>query len=500
MDTTEKYIVSRRIICVLILFLLLLAIDTWHHEPWGDELHAWGLVLNNTNIASLFDALHYEGHPGLWHFLLRGAALLSNDTATPKILHFAIAASLLVMIAIAPGLSFVERLLLYANYYSIFEYTVMARNYGIAMLLGLIYAQVRTATRQHPVIALALLGAIANTNIYAGFLAGTLALEYTAATWKRPKNIATGLAVFCALGLLAAATIWPAADISHHAHQPMLGTRDDLERLGLQLLQTAVAPFVPIDLSFPESFAFPGQLFANGLRVWAFALLLPCIAAGLWTIFRDRPRFLAVLAGLIALAAGFAFLVYPSAIRHVGVVFVGFVVLLSIHRTLPPEPGTQPHSAAGLAVLGLLALGAVGGGTALAGQWMRPFSIDGAAARWLTDHSPPNAALVGIEDIRTEPIAILLGRRFYALDCRCEDSYVRFLNRRDGFRDVTIPERLEEAVRLYRPRPIVLLVGAPIAAPIRAAIEARGLMLTESIHLAGAERDRDITIFRVTEQ
>ena len=376
----------------------------------------------------------------------------------------------------------------------------MARNYGIAMLLALIYARVRTATRQRPVLALALLGAIANTNIYAGFLAGVLAMEYIAASRTQKKAIATGLAVFCALGMLAVATVWPAADISHHAHQPMLGTDNDLERLGLQLLQTAVAPFVPIDLSFPESFAFPGQLFANGLRVWAFALLLPCIAAVLWTIFHGRPRFLAVLAGLVSISAGFAFLVYPSAIRHVGTVFVGFVVLLSIHRTLPPEPGTKPHPAAGLAVLGILALGTIGGGTALAGQWMRPFSIDGAAARWLTDHGPPNAALVGIEDIRTEPIAILLGRRFYALDCRCEDSYVRFLNRRDDFREATIPERLEEAVRLYRPRPIVLLAGAPIAAPIRAAIEARGLILTESIHLTGAERDRDITIFGVTER
>jgi hypothetical protein len=269
----------------------------------------------------------------------------------------------------------------------------------------------------------------------------------------------------------------------------------------VQLLQTVIGPLFPIDFSFPTSFAFPGHIYARGLRVWFSLALLPLIGGALWAIFRTRLRFLAVLTGLILIAALFATVIYPSAIRHTGIIFVAFVALLWIHRAESPKAsGTQRDgwSGASLATLAILALGAIGGVTAIAGQWMRPFSIDPVIAEWLDLYAPPNAALVGTSDIRAEPIAILMRRPFYALDCRCEDTYVRFLNRRDGFDEALIPERLEEAVRLYRPRPVVLLAGEGLDEPTRAAIRDRGLTLTQLVHRSGAERDKEMTVFEVT--
>lgn len=487
-------------------FLALLAINTWHHAAWGDELHAWGLTLASSNPIILFHNLHYEGHPGLWHIMLWAAALVSPSPIAMQAVHGVLAATTIVIVAIYAPFTRTEKMLLLLNYFIIFEYAVLARNYGMTLLLAMIYAQLRGASPKSPILSAGTLGLMANTNVYGGMLAGFLGLEYlwsNVIAQRRTSsiglaNLLLGIALFGALMAFSVATVWPPADIAHHAQAMAHNDESIVFRFANQLLRTAVAPFMPIDYSFPASFAFPGNLYESGKRVWISLAFLPGIAVALWIVFRKQPGFLAVLLATIAVAASFATFVYPSAIRHMGVVFVGFVASLWVTRMEAPPLPRQGSGTAGAAVFCLLAMGALGGCLATVGQWMRPFSIDRIAADWLIAHEPSDRALVGPTDTQTEPIAILLGRRFYALDCQCEDSYIRFLDRRDGFVESMIPERLEEAVRHYQPRPVVLLVGAPLTGSVRAGIAARGVTLTQRVRLTGAERDKEMTIFEAT--
>lgn len=487
-------------------FLVLLAVSTWHHAPWGDELHAWGLAVASANPIVLFHNLHYDGHPGLWHIMLWSAASVSHSPFAMQAVHAVLAAAAITIVAIRAPFSRTEKILLLLNYFIVFEYAVLARNYGMTLLLAIIYAQIRGTVPERPVHAAGILGLMANTNIYGVIVAGLLGLEYLWNYIVVKGLIATagyagvvrGCVLFGALLLLSAATVWPAADISHLGIGTAGASRPAIGGFAYQLLRTVVTPFVPIDYSFPASFAFPGNLYEGGKRVWLSLAFLPCIGGALWVIFWKQPGFLLVLLTTALTAAWFAFAVYPSAVRHMGVVFVGFVVALWVARMEAPRPAHGRPDAAAIAVLGLLAMGAFGGCLAIMGQWIRPFSIDQITVDWLVAHEPPDAALVGFPDMRAEPIAILMRRRFYALDCRCEDSYVRFLNRRDGFTEASIPERLEEAVHFYRPRPVVLLAGDPLSDSVRATIAARGLALTERVHLTGAERDKEMTIFDVT--
>jgi len=41
-----------------------------NHEMWRDEIQAWLLVRDSSNILSLSENLKYEGSPGLWHYIL----------------------------------------------------------------------------------------------------------------------------------------------------------------------------------------------------------------------------------------------------------------------------------------------------------------------------------------------------------------------------------------------------------------------------------------------
>ena len=55
---------------VFILFCILTVVVSIFHEPWLDELQAWAISKDSLyNIIFLLP--HYEGHPPLWHLILK---------------------------------------------------------------------------------------------------------------------------------------------------------------------------------------------------------------------------------------------------------------------------------------------------------------------------------------------------------------------------------------------------------------------------------------------
>jgi hypothetical protein len=482
-------------------FVLLLAVDCWHHDMWGDELHAWGLTVGSGSLGELFHNLHYEGHPGLWHLMLWIPSRLSPSPIGIRLVSFAVGAAIILMIGLVSPFSRAEKILLLLNYFIVFEYTVMARNYGIGLLLAMLYAVVRRGATERPVLAGLLLGAMANANVYALFLSGFLALEYGwhrafgagRPSWMGVVGLVPGGVLYCALLLLAALTLRPPPDITHQFRAGGGTELGGVAWFGLAALHTLVAPFVPIDFSFPASFAFPGNWFEHGRRVLAAACLLPLILAAQWTVLRHARPLLLALAGTALAVTIFQVLFYPAAIRHLGVMFIGFIVALWLLRERLPaqsSPVSWP-------VLALLALGALGGGTALAGQWMRPFAVDDQAVQWLRANGFADTPIIGGTDMYIEPIGVLMHRPFYSLDCMCEDRFVRYLNRRDGFDAAMLPDRLARLAERLGPGSFLLLMGIRLDQAQRDEIAAKGFGLTELVYLSGAERDKEMAIYRV---
>ena len=57
---------------ITIFFIILSFIIAKKNEPWADEAHAW-LLARDTDLVTLFTKyLHTEGHPALWHIVLKG--------------------------------------------------------------------------------------------------------------------------------------------------------------------------------------------------------------------------------------------------------------------------------------------------------------------------------------------------------------------------------------------------------------------------------------------
>ncbi len=417
-------------------FAVLFVANIAHHAMWSDELLAWMIARTADGPAGLFGALHYDGHPGLWHALLWPVTRVTGDPRAMQVVHGAIGLMLIGLIGLCSPFSRGERALLMGGYFLAFEYTVLSRNYGIGLLLALLYARQRA--RGTVLGGAVLLGLLANTHLYAAILSAVLALELADARlregWTVPRLLHGALVYVAAVGL-AVVTVWPAADISGEQTHLLA----DVASLG-HLLKTVVR-FVAIGLApvRAEPLAWNFLLFvperSGVVDLWPYlaatAGLLAMVAAAL----RDRPRLLAVFLVTSLGAALFGHLVYAVAVRHWGIVFTALVTCLWMARA---NGGARSRL-----VAVLLVIGAIGGVQAQVLQWDRPFSMAEATARWIAGSDVRDRALIGFDDTHTPAVAAFLGRPMAMPECDCVAARASFNRARDGFRRDTLPAALD---------------------------------------------------------
>ena len=73
MDNTKKKYDLITAAAVTVVVNILVIVGLYFHEPWFDEAQAYLLARDSSFHDLLMYWTHYEGHPPLWHLLLRGA-------------------------------------------------------------------------------------------------------------------------------------------------------------------------------------------------------------------------------------------------------------------------------------------------------------------------------------------------------------------------------------------------------------------------------------------
>ena len=53
---------------ILILFITLVFIVGYNHEPWADEAQCW-LICRDNSLINILKETKYEGHPFIWFFI-----------------------------------------------------------------------------------------------------------------------------------------------------------------------------------------------------------------------------------------------------------------------------------------------------------------------------------------------------------------------------------------------------------------------------------------------
>lgn len=287
------------------------------HVMWRDEVRALTIALNGDDLIAMLKGLHGEGHPALWYLLLRGAHAVVDRVEVLSGVAFVVG---LVTVALLIFRSPFPRplvLLMITGHALLFEYVVMARNYGISALLLFAIAACYPTRRDRGALLGVLLFLLANTNVVGAIMAGAFLLFWlldlleTRGTcdWRWSAQltnfainafIATIGVVICAATMLPTYNDAAARDWSHDS------------------------PLTAAILSFVNPGATSlGALFANLLPGIVGSVLLFAATLGL---LPRRPAFLAAIAALLLTSLFFA-VAANGAYRHAAV-WLSFLITL----------------------------------------------------------------------------------------------------------------------------------------------------------------------------
>lgn len=119
----------------LAVWLAVVLLTLASHEFWRDEVRALSLARTAASPLDLYDLTKYDGHPILWFLLLfAGKSIIDTPLVLPVMSVIIGFAGVAVFVFLSPFQLWV-RLLFVFSAFSVYEYSVMARNYGISMLL-----------------------------------------------------------------------------------------------------------------------------------------------------------------------------------------------------------------------------------------------------------------------------------------------------------------------------------------------------------------------------
>jgi len=208
-------------ILILLTWLIVVIFVSTKHELWRDEVRALSIALEPASFWNLPTALGNEGHPVLWYLILRIVFEVAHTPVTLMIVSICIAfTSITIFYRYAP-FPIWQKFLFIWGVLPIYEYCVMARNYGISMLLFFLFATLYTQKKKRPFLLACVLVLISNTNVHSCILAGVLSVmwffddvvtDYHSLNYRRTITLICAF-VFIGAGILfCIATTLPSQD------------------------------------------------------------------------------------------------------------------------------------------------------------------------------------------------------------------------------------------------------------------------------------------------
>jgi len=459
------------------LFLIWLAavvVGALHHAVWRDEVRALSLALQGQTPGGFFAAIHGEGHPLLWYVLLRGAhAVFPTPLVLPVVALIVAALAMLVLAARSP-FSWPTIALVLASHFAVFEYAVMARNYGISVLFIFLFAAAYPSQRGRGVVLGLVLFLLADCNVHSVPLVGALLLFWgldivfeTGLAWTPAFKVFAVNAAIAAAGVLACAlTVLPTfndAGVPNWAGGP-------------PILPAVKAVLDPGSL-FGAITADCVKALFGGLAPWPGGLAKPIEAVMSMLLFgaaiglvRRPAACVAAFAGLWGLSVLFA-VAAPGEYRHealwIALLIALYWISLDRQRVQPAAPTEGRELTAilarwgGVAFLALLFLQAIPGSLDLI-RMVRPsppWSRSQDLANLIESRPDLRQAIVVAEpDYDLEALPYYIPNRLYLMREHRFGDVVRFT--KHAQLDLTLGDVLDNAHRLRAQSgsPVVILL------------------------------------------
>lgn len=347
-------------------YVLVLSVGIWKGGMWLDEMQVWCLGRDHHGLVDLLQGLRNEGHPPLWFVLVHGLTRITTAPVAMGVLHGTFAAGTAWLILFRAPWPMVWRMLAVSGYFILFEYGVVARNYGPAAFF--LFLALALHRQQRPWATMVALMALALTHYWGMAVAASWALS----SWASPATVRMErlrqwgvLAVVAASFMLA----WPAAPLPYRPSLAALRVHQLPERIG-DIFWQALMPLP--DLSAERLWNTNWFLAHHPQGAMLLGLLAGLLA--LWTVLGTRrwPVFV-VLAWAAVLA--FPLLAPFQGTRYYGPLWL---ILLAAWWMVPPST----HRAGRFIALACLLLQVPGAVVMTAVTWKMPRSMAERFVQW----------------------------------------------------------------------------------------------------------------------
>ena len=431
-----------------VLTALFLALGAWgiiHHEMWRDELHAWLLARDSSNLWSIFQVTRYEAHFPLWRVILYPITKFTHNPVSMQFLGLLVAAGNIWIVARFGPFPRLEKFLFSFGYFSFYEYGIFARDYTLVPILMFSFCALYGRKTKGCLGISIVLFLMANTVPYSLLIA----LVFTALLvfdcvvnserrrdWLENKRKLVA-SVLIILGGFACAGVQ-----LHFMKGPWTVTWGHPLSFGglADTLTNIWRAYIPVPIGFASwenlkpgsNFIFQGKPVGETSTVLLSTLLF-IISAG---ILLRRPRALFVYVLGTGILLSIQFVVFLGAIWHVGFLFMLFMVSLWIWYD---SEGCESGVAAVRRVddsffgswrrpvaISFLTIQFAVGIAVWGADSLYPYSASKDTAQFIRDHGLADAVIIGSEETRVSPVAGYLDKPIYYCESSRFGSYIDF--------------------------------------------------------------------------
>ncbi|MEK6257403.1 MAG: hypothetical protein AABP62_02190 [Planctomycetota bacterium] len=353
-------------------------------------MQAWLLARDSHSVAELFGHLKYEGCPGLWHLCLMALGRVFPSPVSMQIFHLAISTCTVYVVARFSPFSRLQTVLFAFGYYSLFEYTVVCRNYSLAVLLSVVFCSLLAKRSESFLSVSTALFLLCHTCVHGVIIASVAGcmllcdiLFYCGNI--RYKNKHGVRRVVCGFTLIALGVLSSIVQMNPPANSGFARewvTRVDANRLA-STFGSVARSFVPIPIprvNFWNSHISDMSPVGGQIQASVAGLFLVGASFLFWRNAKVLFFFLASTVGLLC----FAYVKHSGGMRHEGFLFLAFVMSAWIHHH---KSSSQPYSLCSRtlskSVTLVLGFHVVGGIIAVTIDYQYPFSCGKSAAMFI---------------------------------------------------------------------------------------------------------------------
>ena len=183
----KKYVFE---VIALTLYIGLLILVMYFHEPWFDEAQAW-LIARDATFKELFGSItHYEGHPPIWHLILMPFAKVGIPYEIGlKMVNLSLVSLAMGIFIFKAPFSILVRCTVPFTYFFFYQYGVISRTYSLMMLGFVLSAYTYKDRNNYPLRFVAALSLICSASAYGMIIAAGISLSWLLEIITKPLSL-----------------------------------------------------------------------------------------------------------------------------------------------------------------------------------------------------------------------------------------------------------------------------------------------------------------------